>query len=424
MTMPLKLTEDYILARDLRAASAKIYNASTKALVKHFGATPIEEIDHRAILAWRREFLTTNKSKRSWNTYSSHLRTVWGYAIKHGMLTHTEINPFAETCVTPAKRAHKTVQGRAIQQARTWLNALEGEERCTHERSHITPAWFWLAVFEMFYYTGIRLNALLHIRYKDVDWDEQVILIRGETEKTHREFSVPIMEGLAPHIQLILGKAERAGFCADDQLFNVNRFSRYYRGKEMTLDQVEAMYRKLTKKVGVRVTPHRFRHTLATDLMKLPDRNIHLTKYLLNHTNLSTTMEYIEVDYDHMRTVLHERSVVQGALKRIRREDTSSASAQPEPYRLTNDTQRPIPAPKALDQISRAMGLSCGQELEQVFNYVAGIFGRPHEPKSSEVLPPGELNAITTLLASSFKNTAMRTSGGKVYGAGTKNGRR
>ena len=80
----------------------------------------------------------------------------------------------------------------------------------------------------------------------------------------------------------------------------------------MNSDQVEAMYRKLTEKVAVRMTPHRFRHTLATDLMKAPERNIHLTKCLLNHSNIQTTMScHREADYDHMRAVLHARSLAQ-----------------------------------------------------------------------------------------------------------------
>ncbi len=93
----------------------------------------------------------------------------------------------------------------------------------------------------------------------------------------------------------------------------------------MTSDQVEAMYKKLIEKLGVRMTPHRFRHTLATDLMKQPERNIHVTKNLLNHSNIATTMSYIEADYDHMRDVLHQRSVQQGALHLVRRADESGA---------------------------------------------------------------------------------------------------
>lgn len=54
MTTPSNLTEEYIFAHDLRPASAKIYRASTKALLKHFRTASVEEIDHRAVLTWRK----------------------------------------------------------------------------------------------------------------------------------------------------------------------------------------------------------------------------------------------------------------------------------------------------------------------------------------------------------------------------------
>ncbi|MBI8112717.1 site-specific integrase, partial [Pseudomonas aeruginosa] len=332
---PQQLTEEYIFAHDLREASAKIYRAATKALLKHFGPTAtVQDVDHRAVLGWRRQVLEQGLSKRSWNTYSNHLRTIWGYAIEHELVTHSQVNPFRKTTVIPPRRASKTVAAEAILRARNWLNMQVGAERCTGERARITPAWFWLCTFEVFYYTGIRLNALLCIRKRDIDWDNQLILIRGETEKTHKEFVVPITEGLVPHLSRLLQEADRAGFADDDQLFNVNRFSPHYKSKVMNSDQVEAMYRKLTEKVGVRMTPHRFRHTLATDLMKAPERNIHLTKCLLNHSNIQTTMSYIEADYDHMRAVLHARSLAQGALENVRKVDYSGspqASAKPKP---------------------------------------------------------------------------------------------
>lgn len=48
-------------------------------------------------IEWRRKVLEQGLSKRSWNTYSSHLRTVWGYAIEYELLTHSQINPFKKT---------------------------------------------------------------------------------------------------------------------------------------------------------------------------------------------------------------------------------------------------------------------------------------------------------------------------------------
>lgn len=219
------------------------------------------------------------------------------------------------------KRPKKTVPRNAIEWARDWLIELVTEERTTKKRSKITPAWFWLAAFELFYHSGIRLNALLNLRYQDVHWDSRLIRVEADKEKTHREYSIPITADLEPHIRALWTAAKNIGFEAEDQLFNVNRFSHHYRRKTMNTDQVEAMYRKLHKRLETRMTPHRFRHTLATDLMRQPERNIHLTKSLLNHSNISTTLGYIEVDYGHMRAVMQERSLAQGTMRLERRVD-------------------------------------------------------------------------------------------------------
>ncbi|MEN1388293.1 tyrosine-type recombinase/integrase, partial [Pseudomonas aeruginosa] len=97
----------------------------------------------------------------------------------------------------------------------------------------------------------------------------------------------------------------------------------HYSRQEMNSDQVEAMYRKLTEKVGVRMTPHRFRHTLASDLMKQHERNIHVAKDLLNHSNIQTTMSYIETDHDQIRAVLDERRQAHDALRHRHKIDYS-----------------------------------------------------------------------------------------------------
>ncbi|KWS67107.1 MULTISPECIES: site-specific integrase [Pseudomonas syringae group] len=305
MTLP-ELTQEYILTHDLRPDTVKIYWAATKSYVRFFGDRLASETTHRDMLDWRRSELE-RISKRSWNTYSGHLRTVYRYAMEHG-LVDLKVNPLKETRVIPAKRPKKTVNTDAIVRARNWLNILVQEERATGNRTEITPAWFWLAVFEMFYYTGIRLNALICLRYADIDLGQRLIRVRGETEKTHREFMIPIPDGLMPHLELLMDIAHRVGFDPADQIFNVNRFSGHYSRPQMNADQVEAMYKKLTAMTDVRMTPHRFRHTIASEMMRQPERNIHITKNLLNHSNIATTMEYIEPDYDVMREVMNERS--------------------------------------------------------------------------------------------------------------------
>lgn len=413
---PQQLTEEYIFAHDLREASAKIYRAATKALLKHFGPTAtVQDVDHRAVLGWRRKVLEQGLSKRSWNTYSNHLRTIWGYAIEHELVTHSQVNPFRKTTVIPPRRASKTVAAEAILRARNWLNMQVGAERCTGDRARITPAWFWLCTFEVFYFTGIRLNALLCIRKRDIDWENQLILIRGETEKTHKEFVVPITEGLVPHLSRLLQEADRAGFADDDQLFNVNRFSPHYKSKVMNSDQVEAMYRKLTEKVGVRMTPHRFRHTLATDLMKAPERNIHLTKCLLNHSNIQTTMSYIEADYDHMRAVLHARSLAQGALENVRKVDYSGspqASAKPKPCGQPLARVSEAPPPEARTEPAEPREHTPG----------TGIQGGPTAWEADALPQPPdtfEPSVLFTLMAQNLSNRAASASAAPAATSGS-----
>ncbi len=182
--------------------------------------------------------------------------------------------------------------------------------------------------------------------------------MQADTEKTHREFSIPICPGLAPHLRRLLASANSIGMKPKDQLFNVNRFSIHYRAVVMNTDQVEGMYRKLFAKFGVRMTPHRFRHTIATDLMRHPERNIHLTKSLLNHSNIATTLGYIETDYELMRAVLHERSVSQGAINFERCVDEHMP---PAPAAISPPTAEAQPPTLLIEQTSE---LFANQEAE------------------------------------------------------------
>ena len=179
MNTPLELTHDYLSTQVLREATEKIYLASTRALLRHFGeSVTLEAIDQRSVLGWRKKVLEDGLAKTSWNTYSNHMRTVWGHGLEYGTLTHTTINPFKKTSVIPPKRPKKTVPRDAIKWARNWLNELVVEELITHKRSKITPAWFWLAVFELFFHSGIRLNALLNLRYMASTWSVFMVFRR------------------------------------------------------------------------------------------------------------------------------------------------------------------------------------------------------------------------------------------------------
>lgn len=116
---PENLLREYLVDHDLRPASAKIYGAAMKKLEKNFGkAVDVESIDRRGVLALRNKLIDGGLSKRSWNTYSNHLRTIWGYGIEYGILPNTDVNPFKKTTVIAPKRPSKIIDGEAILRAR------------------------------------------------------------------------------------------------------------------------------------------------------------------------------------------------------------------------------------------------------------------------------------------------------------------
>nr|WP_269475954.1 site-specific integrase [Pseudomonas oryzihabitans] len=274
-------------------------------------------------------------------------------------------NPFTETSVVPPKKRKKTVPHEAITQGRSLLLRLQESERVSGKRSSITPAWFWLSVYETFHYTGIRLNSLLMMQRKDVCLKRKTINIRSESDKTHKEFVLPIPGPLYEHIDRLTAWADSLHFNATDQLFNVNRFSPHYKRDTMDINQIESMYKKLTTLVGTRMTPHRFRHTLATDLMRQSDRNIHVAKALLNHSSIVTTMEYIETDPHQMRNVLEDRAtkMPKSLLARVH------TSARLPHERLQKHLNQPMAVPAL--QSANAAGSFSQEAFDQLAEWIS-----------------------------------------------------
>lgn len=99
-------------------------------------------------------------------------------------------------------------------------------------------------------------------------------------------------------MRILVERAKELGAEPEDYLFNVERFihSPTPGEPELAIQPIRSFFTRLTKECGFKVSPHRFRHTLATEMMKSPDRNLAMVKGLLGHRSVSTTMEYVELD--------------------------------------------------------------------------------------------------------------------------------
>ncbi|MDE1476660.1 site-specific integrase, partial [Xenorhabdus bovienii] len=104
----------------------------------------------------------------------------------------------------------------------------------------------------------------------------------------------------------LVEQAKACGAKEDDPLFDLTRLRFCHHGRHVShqyhhdreKQHLRSFFNRLSKECGFAVSPHRFRHTLATELMKAPDRNLQLVRCLLGHRSVATTMEYIDIDME------------------------------------------------------------------------------------------------------------------------------
>ena len=312
------LLESYLDSHVIRSKSESNYKFSIQrledGLTSYYQNQPVAfdsnayNLTQQVVFEWRKYELANGLSPSSWNTYVRHLKAIFNHGIERGLLTK---NPFNKTTITAPSKRKKVLTPYQISQTRLFLAQARRDDEKGKKVGKLHPVWFWQTVFETFYYTGMRRNQLIHLRVGDILLKKNLINIRIEGSKTWREYEIPISNHLLPYLQGIMKKASSLGFKAEDQLFNVNRFSERKSSRmsqEMRADRISNVFEDISKRLGMQISPHRFRHTLGTDLMKDPDRNLHLVKNLLGHTDIRTTLEYVQPDLGSIKNLLDNRA--------------------------------------------------------------------------------------------------------------------
>ena len=290
----LELLSRYAGDKHLRPKTVSTYTAVVRLFRRYLGHEAYPSmVTRQMVIDWRVSIIRTRDkpdgiTESSWNNYVRHLKALYSFGIKHQLIACNK-NPFLDVSVKQPKVPKRSLQPLQIRYAREVLEVCRRYEHCYDERSKIHPAWFWQSLMETFFYTGIRLNQLLHIEAGDVNLKKRVFRTSAVGSKTHSESIMPIPDGLYPHMRKLIVAAHNSGFKREDQLFN------------------ERFFQSLSELTGYKMSPHRFRHFLGTSLMDSPERNIHITQSILHHTDIRTTMEYIHPDVEAMRRALNTR---------------------------------------------------------------------------------------------------------------------
>ena len=139
------------------------------------------------------------------------------------------------------------------------------------------------AVRAVLYWTGLRVTPIADLLVGNVTFDPPRITSIGKGDKEH---SLPMTPELTATLTKYLNQFPGKPY---------ERLLRDRKGRPMNQRRIQRMVRKWAARAGVSgVTPHRFRHTAATEML---ERNVNpaVVQKFLNHANITTTMGYVRV---------------------------------------------------------------------------------------------------------------------------------
>jgi site-specific recombinase XerD len=146
------------------------------------------------------------------------------------------------------------------------------------------------ALLEVLYSTGIRLEELMTLTIFDCDLQGGLIRVKGKFSKDR---VVPLGKHAVKFLKEYITRVRPGQTKNNKALRNlfVSRFS-----GPLSKQVIEIMVRDYAKKAGIKkkVTPHTFRHTFATDLIR-NGADITAVRKMLGHSYLSATNIYIRV---------------------------------------------------------------------------------------------------------------------------------
>jgi integrase/recombinase XerC len=156
------------------------------------------------------------------------------------------------------------------------------------------PAWIPArdaAILETFYSTGLRLHELVGIDVEDIDPYNDTITVVGKGRKERLAL-------LGAHAAKAVQHYRHAAAVHSGPLF-LSKLR-----KRITTQAVGDVLEKYLRKsdIGLRITPHKLRHSFATHLLN-NGADLRSVQELLGHSSLSTTQIYTHVTTDRMKKV-------------------------------------------------------------------------------------------------------------------------
>jgi integrase/recombinase XerC len=151
-----------------------------------------------------------------------------------------------------------------------------------------------MAVLETIYSCGLRISELCGLRAEDIDWNEQLVRVRGKGKK---ERLVPIGEPALKAIQNYWSTLKQPPSGASPVFFMETK-----KRAPMNPLQLSRRLKQFLVIAGLdpNLTPHKLRHSYATHLLDA-GADLRSVQELLGHAHLITTQIYTHVTTERLK---------------------------------------------------------------------------------------------------------------------------
>jgi integrase/recombinase XerC len=154
-----------------------------------------------------------------------------------------------------------------------------------------------LAMFELFYSSGLRLAELVSLDVDDgaLDLKQGEVTVTGKGSKTR---TVPVGAKAAGTLRAWLKARAQLAAPGERALFVGAR------GKRIAPGSVQARLRAWAKRqgLGAAVHPHMLRHSFASHVLQ-SSQDLRAVQEMLGHANISTTQIYTHLDFQALAKV-------------------------------------------------------------------------------------------------------------------------
>lgn len=207
------------------------------------------------------------------------IRSFYSHLAKHGQVTH---NPASN--VRAPKRPRKLPKLLDVDQLSAVLDVSSDDMLEIRD----------LAMFELFYSSGLRLSELLALDHSDLDLQARTLLVSAGKGGKSRQLPVGT-KAIA---------AVKKWYAVQVQKTGQNAMFTSSKGARIGARNTQRRLAKWCQKRGIpeHVHPHMLRHSFASHLLE-QSQDIRAVQTLLGHSSISSTQIYTHLDFQHLAAV-------------------------------------------------------------------------------------------------------------------------